>query len=113
VVYNKSLGSFGQFLHTKINLSKLFNYKCYILNFVNMLAKKNSFQSPYPTILRIWRAKKLRVRNMASCFPYNWKGHWFLWDPRGNFWKSIVLWWQVLLFVHFKLCKEFVKKYPY
>jgi hypothetical protein len=34
------LGSFDQFLFTKINLSKLFDYKQYLLRFVSMHVKK-------------------------------------------------------------------------
>ncbi len=72
------LGSFGQFLFTKIKFSKFSDCKQHLLKFVSMLIteKKIFFVSIcYPIMPKIWEAKKSIVRNMVSRFPHHWKGH--------------------------------------
>ncbi len=92
------LGSFGHFLFTNINLSKVFDYKWYLLNFVSIPTKEKLFSISIcdSTISKICPTKKSRIENMASCFAHHWKGTWFPWNPLGNAWISTFPYWHVL-----------------
>ncbi len=80
-----SLGSFGQFLLTKIKFSKFYDCKQHFLRFVSMPAKEKilSISICDPTMPKIWWVKKPTVENMASCFPHHWRGHLM---PLGSTW---------------------------
>jgi hypothetical protein len=72
-----TLGLFGQFLLTKMSLSRLSIYKWHLLWLVTIPTKEKIF-SIYikdPTMPKIWLAKKATTRNIDSCLAHQSKGH--------------------------------------
>ncbi len=71
------LGSLGQFLLTKINLSKFFYFKWHLLRLVRIPIDENILSIPIwnPTISHICLAQKPIVGNMFSCFSHQCDGH--------------------------------------
>ncbi len=71
------LGSLGQFLLTKINLSKFFECKRHLLRLVRIPIDENiiSVSIWNPTISHICLAQKPIVGNMLSSFSHQCNGH--------------------------------------
>jgi hypothetical protein len=80
------LKSFAQFFHTKISLSKLFNCKWHLLNFVSMLAKEKVFSISIcdPRIPKILMGQKTNRRKHSFMFSPPLKK---TFDFFGNIWK--------------------------
>jgi hypothetical protein len=77
-----TLKSLGQFLFTKINLSKLFNCKWNFLNLIsNSIKEKIPFMSICDsTITKIQHAKNPIVSNIVSCLSCHWKKTFYIFD---------------------------------
>jgi hypothetical protein len=67
----------GQFLLTKINLSKFSDFKWHRLKLVRILANENIlFVSIWdPIVPKIYLAQKTTIGNMFSCFSHHCSVH--------------------------------------